>query len=76
MTKSMKKHSMKGNNLMGKGKTEKDNKLIESTFDKNEKVTLEKVQLVNGIIYEGEWFQGMKEGKGKQIWADGSEYVG
>ena len=34
------------------------------------------VQLDNGISYEGEWKDGMREGIGTQIWADGSKYVG
>ena len=34
------------------------------------------VELDNGITYEGEWKDGMREGIGTQIWADGSKYVG
>jgi hypothetical protein len=28
----------------------------------------------NGIIYEGEWRDGFRHGKGRQIWPDGSHY--
>lgn len=66
----------KGLNLIGKGKTERDNELIESTLKTIGVIKLEKVELDNGITYEGEWLQGMRQGKGKQIWADGSEYEG
>ena len=34
------------------------------------------VELDNGITYEGEWKNGMREGNGTQTWADGSKYVG
>ena len=37
---------------------------------------VEKVELENGITYEGEWLNGMKHGNGNQIWADGSQYKG
>ncbi len=34
-------------------------------------------QLDNGAVYIGEWNQeGMRQGKGIQIWADGSKYEG
>jgi len=32
--------------------------------------------LPDGSTYTGDWFEGKREGKGKQIWADGSFYVG
>ena len=30
----------------------------------------------NGIEYDGEWKDGIREGKGKLTWADGSSYKG
>ena len=34
------------------------------------------VEFDNGTIYIGEWANGLREGKGKQIWTDGSIYEG
>ena len=34
------------------------------------------IELDNGINYEGEWKNAMREGQGTQIWADGSKYIG
>jgi hypothetical protein len=62
-------------NLVRKGKSEKDNELIESTLNCDKKMKLEKVELENGISYTGEWQNAMKYGEGMQIWAD-SEYTG
>jgi hypothetical protein len=34
-------------------------------------------ELDNGAIYHGQWNKdGLREGKGTQIWKDGSKYVG
>ena len=34
-------------------------------------------ELDNGAIYHGQWTEdGLREGKGTQIWIDGSKYVG
>ncbi len=30
----------------------------------------------NGIVYTGEWLDGMKDGYGEQIWPDGTRYEG
>ena len=30
----------------------------------------------NGVTYEGEWLDGLKDGKGVQVWQDGSLYEG
>jgi hypothetical protein len=40
------------------------------------KVKMQKIDLDNGVSYEGEWLNGQREGQGIQIWADGSKYVG
>lgn len=58
-----------------KAKNEKDNELIKSSFGE-EAVYLDKIELENGIVYEGEWLNGMRHGQGTQIWVDGSRYVG
>ena len=34
------------------------------------------ITLENGAIYEGEWFNGLRDGKGLQKWLDGSCYDG
>ena len=33
-------------------------------------------ELENGSIYIGQWKNGLRHGKGKQIWTDGSVYEG
>lgn len=38
--------------------------------------TLGPFELENGAIYLGQWKQGSRHGKGKQIWGDGSVYEG
>ena len=63
-------------NLLKRGKTERDNELIQSTVQCQEYMTLGPVELDNGITYEGEWKDAMREGMGTQVWADGSKYVG
>lgn len=34
------------------------------------------VTLENGAVYIGEWKNGLRDGKGTQIWPDGSKYEG
>ena len=34
------------------------------------------VHLDSGAVYEGEWFNGVRDGQGKQEWLDGSRYEG
>lgn len=62
--------------MLKRGKTEKDNELIESTINCDGLIKLPAVELDNGITYEGEWKDAMREGMGTQTWADGSKYVG
>lgn len=50
--------------------------MIQSTFKGEEVTKLEAVQLDNGITYKGQWKNGMREGQGTQVWADGSKYEG
>ena len=57
--KSIPKTTPGTHNLVGKGKTERDNELISSTLNCNGKIKVEKVELENGITYEGEWLNGM-----------------
>lgn len=70
------KDSKHGNNLLNRGKTEKDNELILKSMNVEAKVTLPRIELDNGIIYDGEWLKAMREGEGKQTWADNSVYIG
>ena len=52
------------------------NKLVLETVGLNERKLLPDVTLANGAIYIGEWKNGMRDGKGKQTWADNSIYDG
>lgn len=61
--------------IVMKAKSEKENELIKTTFGEDP-IHLDKIELENGIIYEGEWLNGMRHGQGTQIWVDGSRYVG
>lgn len=58
-----------------KARSEKDNELIKTTFGE-EPVVLDKIELENGITYEGAWLNGMRHGYGTQVWIDGSKYLG
>jgi len=49
--------------------------MIKSTM-KDQITKLGLVSLDNGITYQGEWRNGMREGLGTQIWLDGSKYIG
>lgn len=58
-------------------------KLGQFVFDKiespreHELVNRGPCEMDNGAIYHGQWSQdGLREGKGTQIWKDGSKYVG
>ena len=46
--------------------------------NENEHVFRDEVQMENGARYEGEWLAtgNVRDGKGKQLWADGSLYEG
>lgn len=40
-------------------------------------VTRKPCQMANGAIYEGEWtHEGLRQGKGCQVWEDGTKYIG
>ena len=34
------------------------------------------ITLENGVTYEGEWLDGLRDGQGKQVWPCGSYYEG
>ena len=38
--------------------------------------TLGPYELDNGAVYTGQWLEGSRHGRGKQIWSDGSIYEG
>jgi hypothetical protein len=44
--------------------------------DKDKKVKLPKIEMINGGYYEGDWRNGMREGCGKHTWPDQSYYEG
>ena len=50
--------------------------MISSTIGCEEVVKMEVVELDFGGTYEGEWKDGMRNGIGTQIWANGNKYVG
>jgi len=39
-------------------------------------LTIKKEHLINGAVHEGKYREGMKNGRGKFIWVDGSTYTG
>ncbi len=45
-------------------------------MDLRQVIKLPPVELDNGIVYDGEWMNAMREGQGTQFWADGSKYIG
>nr|CAD55810.1 p38 protein [Tetrahymena thermophila] len=45
-------------------------------YDDAEAVELGLYQLENGSVYKGQWKNGMRHGRGKQLWKDGSIYEG
>lgn len=45
-------------------------------FDLSECEIPEPRQLEGGILYQGQWVDGEKEGFGRQVWPDGSIYEG
>lgn len=53
-----------------------DNELIKQMASAVDKIKMPKIELDNGVSYEGEWLNGQREGQGIQIWADTSKYVG
>ncbi len=53
-----------------------NNQLIQSTVGSNVRKELPAVTLENGAVYIGEWKNGQRDGKGTQIWPDGSKYEG
>ena len=49
-------------------------KIDTNSFKKREKKPL--YIFKSGATYEGEWFDGMRDGYGTQIWTDGAKYEG
>ncbi|EGR34336.1 hypothetical protein IMG5_015740 [Ichthyophthirius multifiliis] len=49
---------------------------VQNTLGQNKIFKLQIIHMKNGGQYEGEWKNGMREGKGKHIWPDGSFYNG
>lgn len=41
-----------------------------------ERKLLSPITLENGAVYTGEWKNGMRDGKGIQVWPDESKYEG
>jgi len=40
------------------------------------KINMPKIELDSGVIYEGEWLNGQRDGNGSQTWQDQSKFVG
>lgn len=62
--------------FIGRGKTADDNELIRQMISAKGIVKMPRIELENGISYEGEWLNGLREGQGQQIWSDNSRYEG
>ena len=56
--------------------TYKKNKLVASTVGSHERKELPVIKLDNNMEYKGFWKNGMRDGKGEQIWPDQSKYKG
>ncbi len=41
-----------------------------------QRVKLKPIEMKNGGVYDGEWLEGMRDGKGKHTWPDKSYYEG
>ena len=52
------------------------NKLVAETIGKTEIISLPPITLENDIVYTGSWANGMKNGKGIQVWKNQSKYEG
>lgn len=57
-------------------KTSIKNKLVKETIGSHERKLIPSITLENGAVYTGEWKNGMRDGKGVQLWPDGSKYEG
>ena len=44
--------------------------------DENGRVSRPRTTLKNGAIFEGQWFNNLRDGAGTQEWPDGSKYEG
>ena len=53
-----------------------DNELVAATIGNNNYVNLPAITLENNAVYTGNWANGMRNGKGSQIWPDNSKYDG
>jgi hypothetical protein len=49
---------------------------VNATLGKTKRIKLDIIYMKNGGRYEGEWKEGMRDGKGKHTWPDGSYYDG
>jgi len=49
---------------------------VNATLGKTKRIKLDVIYMKNGGRYEGEWKEGMRDGKGKHTWPDGSYYDG
>lgn len=63
-------------NMLNKGLTDTDNRMIALTMAAKEPLKLNAVKLINGSIYNGEWLEGKRHGRGTLMWEDGSRYEG
>ena len=51
--------------------------VFEDAINEDELVSKGPLQLDNGCVYKGQWNRnGKREGKGTQVWRDGSKYTG
>ena len=62
-----------GNYLTSNQNSDNNQNQIEASFGM-QGVEVALFNFPNGIIYEGEWRDGFRHGKGRQIWPDGSHY--
>lgn len=62
--------------MIGKGVSQADNRLISLSLASKEPLRLNAIKLKNGSVYSGEWVAGKRHGKGVLLWADGSRYEG
>ena len=50
--------------------------LIKKTVGQTKHIKLRPMKLQNGVIYDGQWLNGQRDGVGEQLWMDGSKYIG
>ena len=54
----------------------KKNKCVAATIGVLERKKLPLIKIENNMEFLGEWKNGLRDGKGKQIWSDGSVFTG